>query len=356
MPVDPGQGPKVRVLWHVPANEAHDVPTAQSIRVQFDRFLAPDSVTRQTICVTPESVGAGVQPGRCLGGMSPEYDPVDRVAVWLYGYLSPDTRYNVRIARPVDEHDATGIRAFDGAPMAEDFTFAFRTAAGPHAQPGVPNRDISLCDPEAAAVCPLPDGACVDPRPGSLVASAPAGLLSGCAGASANCHAPQAPAGPGPRGSALALSAEGIARIVETARIAAATATAADPSIVHRGPLDQFGQNMPYVDRNRPASSYLLYKLILADPVNCVGEADLDDDPIVCAEAQTITAGDAAAPGPIGPWISDDDWRPPATGERTRLRTRIRGLGMPPGTRVSHRWVQTVSAWIASGAKVDGCP
>jgi hypothetical protein len=343
------------VLWHAPANEAVDVPTLPSIRVQFDRFLAPGSAVRQAICLTPQTIGAGVEPG-CIGSLSPEYDPADRVAVWLLpGYLTPDTRYNVRILAPKDDEDQNGIRAFDGAPLEKEFSFAFRTAAGAHRQPSLPYRDISLCGSEPL-VCPLPEGACDDPRPTALVASAPAGLLSGCAGASANCHAQGAPAGPGPRGSALSLSASGIRRIVESTQLASATATEPDPSIAHRGPFDLFGQNMPLLDRNRPASSYLLYKLIIADPVNCAGEDDLRDDPVVCAETQTVTAGDAAAPGPIGPWISDDDWRPPAPGEHTRLRTRIKGRGMPPSSRVSHRWVQTVSAWIAAGAKTDGCP
>jgi hypothetical protein len=192
-----------------------------------------------------------------------------------------------------------------------------------------------------------------------MVASAPAGILSGCAGASANCHAPGAPAGPGPRGSALSLSTESIRRLVETAQTAAETVTDPNSAIAHRDPLDFFGHNMPCVDRNRPASSYLLYKLILADPVNCAGQTDRDDDPVVCGEPLTDAASDAAAadaPGPIDPWISDEDWRPPAPGERVRLRTRIKGLGMPPSARVSHRWVQTVSAWISAGAKTGDCP
>jgi hypothetical protein len=113
---------------------------------------------------------------------------------------------------------------------------------------------------------------------------------------------------------------------------------------------------MPCVDRNRPESSYLLYKLILADPVNCSGDVDRLDDAVVCGAPVTVTASDAAAPGPIDPWISDENWHPPAPGERTRLRARIKGLGMPPLARVSHRWVQTVSAWIAAGAKTGNCP
>jgi hypothetical protein len=349
--------PNVHVVWHTPANEAIDVPTRQSIRVQFDRFLAPGSVTRQAICLTPESIGAGVKPTQCIGGMSPEYDPADRVAVWLLPwYLAEDTRYNVRIIAPADARDLGGIRAFDGAPLEQTFTFSFRTAAGPHAQPADPNRTISLCDPAATLTCALPGGACGDPRPAALALSGSAGILSGCAGASANCHAPYAPAGPGPRGSALRLSPGDIKRLADTAQIAAETATEPVSTIANRSPLAFFGQNMPCIDRNRPESSYLLYKIILADPLNCSGEVDRLDDPVVCGHAQTASRADAADAAPIGPWISDEDWQPPAPGERMRLRSRIKGLGMPPSTRVSHRWVQTVSAWIAAGAKTDGCP
>jgi hypothetical protein len=355
-PIEPPGSPNVHVVWHYPANEAIDVATRTSIRVQFDRFLAPDSAVRQALCLTPQTVGAEVEPG-CIGGLLPQYDPVDRVAVWLLpGYLAPDTRYNVRVIAPKNNVDPNGIRAFDGAPLDGALTFAFRTAAGAHAQPADPRRDISLCTPSAALDCPRADGACGIPIPDSGAQAAPAGLLSSCAGASANCHAQGAPGGPGPRGSGLSLSLDGIRRIVESSQIATETATEPDPAAAHRSPAGFFGWNMPYVDRNRPASSYLVYKLVLADPSNCVGDADVQADPIVCAKPGMPPATDAGAPSAIDPWIADAEWRPPAPGERARLRLRIKGLGMPPGTRVSHRWAQTVSAWIAAGAKVDGCP
>src|SRR5882724_5691052 len=122
-----GKGPAPQVVWKYPSaangGEAMNVPTLTSIRVQFDRFLAPESAVRQAICVAAATTTAQDQ---CIGGLVPEYDPVDRVAVWKGASLLPNQRYNVRLLLPTSPDDTTtGIRAFDGVPLDKEYTFAF---------------------------------------------------------------------------------------------------------------------------------------------------------------------------------------------------------------------------------------
>ena len=392
---DQGQGPMVHVVWHLPENEAVDVPLRQSIRVQFDRFLAPDSPLRQAICVTSSTIGGDGATDNCMGSLAPQYDPADRVAAWLLPWdLLPDTRYNVRIRAPATEKDAWGIRAFDGAPLEKEFTFAFHTAKDGSVPANEPRRDIGFCDPVPVG-CPLPANACDTPDPTPRTTPAPSGILPSCATGFANCHTPGGLARAGPQGSVLSLAPADIRRLV-AGEVATQTATAPDPAVAQRGPSDLFGQNMPYIDRNRPGNSYLLYKLILADSLDCLGESGPFVDPAVCAEGQEGAYArfskdlydckdlpDARAPGdpdsgcpsdagvtilaraiadagdieppPVEPWIRADQWQPPAPGEYARLRSRIRGQGMPPDARISHQWVQTMSAWIGAGAKLDAC-
>src|SRR6266542_921357 len=95
-----GKGPPPQAVWTFPKNEATGVALKQSIRVQFDRVLSPASAVRQGVCVQATTVGAGATD-ECIGGLTPQYDPVDRVAVWVPSVpLMPMTRYNVLLLPP----------------------------------------------------------------------------------------------------------------------------------------------------------------------------------------------------------------------------------------------------------------
>jgi hypothetical protein len=401
-----GKGPAPQVVWKYPDNEAKGVPSPTTVRVQFDRFLAPDSAVRQAICIQACSVGPGAQcAGQCLGNLVPEYDPVDRVAVWKNVQVQPGIRYNVRLLVPVTDDDATGVRSIDGAPLEKEYVFAF-TAGDPtktsladggldptlvEAEKVVAARSaIKFCS--TSPYCPVPTAGCTTPTPDKSVLG-PNDHLTTCL--APGCHSPNKIAGPSGGVLALTSTAGGIPaavkQMVADGTVATESATGPDPLVARRSPKDVFGQSMPVFDAHNPGNSFLLYKLILgmaprcnhtneesANPelgnISCTAAAgQLMADEFLCSDIRCMPeAGaprpmvDGGAPGqagqpapPIVPgWVPDDRWQPPVAGEYDRLRSRIRGDGMPPpkyGTPSTYQSVRALSAWIANGAIVD-CP
>ena len=135
-----------------------------SIRLQFDRFLDPNTANRQAFCVNngrpEECISAGSGPGSIT--FSVEYDPVDRVVVMKPQQpLMPMTRYNVRLLPPKNDTDTSGIRAFDGVALTKAYQFSFTTgdATVPAASPTAPSTSApedSLCiAPDAGKPTPL---------------------------------------------------------------------------------------------------------------------------------------------------------------------------------------------------------
>jgi Bacterial Ig-like domain len=385
------------VKWTFPDNNATGVALRQSIRVQFDRFLAPQSPVRQAICVESTSVGGpDAGPDRCLSGsLSPQYDPVDRVAVWTPTVdLTPNLRYNVKILAPANADDPSGIRAFDGAPLEEEFVFSFTTGDGTNAAVE-PKRTIAFCD-VAPQLCTAANSrnSCRVPARDST-ANGPFRIFQSCADGNVSCHGPATIEGAGPFGGALQLQTEDdIRSLVQTAQVATETATGPDPLAPHRSVGSAFGRNMPYIDAKSPANSYLLYKIIVAAPPHCPLDPNEDspyNDPSFCsgsgynspagfsadlyecasvpdagrsadggclappATARKYAQGDLV-PAAVEPWIPPDKWTSPAPGEYERLRQRIRGEPMPFGDGVTSRsTASNLSAWIAAGAEVSTC-
>jgi len=395
-------GPPPRVVWTHPANEATNVPITFAISVQFDRFLMPSTAVRGAMCLQAATVGGeSTGTAHCEpANIAPEYDPVDRVATWtIRGQITERTRYNVRLFAPKTPEDTAGVRAFDGAPLEKEFTFAFSTGSD---KPGLaPRRTLGFC--QVRELCPLPDGACDEPMP-VAVAKSPYGFLTSTCTSGGGCHgggsAPQ-----GPSGSVLRLDDDGagggvaaaVRHLVEHAVVARQTAVGADPVAPGRNVLGTFGHNMPYIDATNPGNSFLLYKMILAMAPRCPFDPDeesatrdaLDCDPARnagfrhardfydCANvARARLAPDALGNCPsdagfpplpkialqgelISPLlparVPDDAWQPPARGEYDRLRTRIRGSGMPDGGLVSRTEALDISAWIADGATIEPC-
>jgi len=398
-------GPPPHVVWTYPANEAVDVPLTFAIRVQFDRFLMPSTAVRGAMCLQAATVGGeSTDTSQCIAaGFTPEYDPVDRVATWVIrGEILEDTRYNVRLFAPKDPQDANGVRAFDGAPLEKEFTFAFTTGAKPVGPvPHEPARKLPFCD--VRPLCPLPAGACDSPTPLAVTNSSYEFLAASCT-SGGGCHAGDSSA----RGSALRLDDDGaggglaaaVQHLVDHAVVASETAIGPDPWNPTRNALTAFGRNMPYIDAASPGNSYLLYKLILAlsprcplDPseetpthgaIACTPEGEYArgtyredlydckalDDAVVPPDSSGGCPRDGGFPAPptkagargalvmppIDPWIPADQWQPPAKGEYDRLRTRIRGSGMPGGGLVTRTEALIVSFWIAGGARTEPCP
>src|SRR5262249_46197814 len=143
---------------------------------------------------------------QCIAaGFAPDYDPVDRVATWaIRGEIAPNTRYNVRLFAPRDPQDANGIRAFDGAALEKELTFAFTTGCE-KCGGALEDRTMGFCSRKS--VCPLPEGACDEPMP-VAVADSPFQFLAQNCAIAGNCHgAPSASSGPS--GSALRLDDDG---------------------------------------------------------------------------------------------------------------------------------------------------
>lgn len=370
----------------VPADEETDVPIDQSIRVQFDRFLGPVSAIRQSICVSAVGTPSYAE-GKCPAESvftQPDYDPVDRVAVFRtttsgsIPTLLPNTRYVVTIAAPTGPDDAFGVRAFDGAPLHESVRFAFTT--GPLGTKGrEPARAVDYCY-RPTSLCAAADSCRRSPVPATT--PGPAAILGGCA-ESGRCHASSSSAAtpvPGvetpPFGSALALDGDGVRRAIGA--VATLTATGADPRAPNRGGA-RFGVDMPYVDPGVPANSFLLYKLVLglADDMVEVTRArfaaptwsscdlappgEAPDDAGACVPID-LDAGGAPAhlagdevPAPVEPWIDPSKLSPPADGELARLRRVLSGRGMPLAGTTDVARVRTVSAWISAGATWRDC-
>ena len=404
-------GPPLHVVWTYPANEATDVPRTFPISVQFDRFLMPSTAVRGALCLQAATVGGeatGTQ--NCTpAGFEVQYDPVDRVATWLIrGELTPFTRYNVRLFAPRDPFDANGVRAFDGAPLEKEFTFAFTTGK---ATPGLePPRTFGFCG--VRRLCPLPAGACDRSTPVPVTRSPQEFLAGGCT-SGGSCHG-AGPGSAGPSGTVLRFDDDGrgggiaaaVRHLVENAVVARESAIGIDPIAPSRNVLAPFGHNMPYIDATNPGNSFLLYKVILAMAPRCPFDPNEESathaaphctegsgyaswryaqDLYDCASVDLATlkpeAGicptDAGFPAPdedggippvtkigqkddliappLEPRVPSEAWQPPARGEFERLRARIRGSGMPQGGLVSHADALAISSWIADGARVEEC-
>ena len=255
-------GPPPHVVWTYPANEATDVPLTFTVRAQFDRFLMPSTAGRPAMCLQPATVGAE-SPGTeyCIAaGFAPQYDPVDRVATWIIrGEIMPLTRYNVRLFAPSAPGSPNGVRAFDGAPLEKEFTFAFTTG---RRTAHIDARTHGFCDVRPP-LCPLPEGPCDEPAPVAMNASVHDFLASSCA-SGGNCHG--GGGAQGPSGSVLRLDDDGaggglaavVRHLVDNAVVASETATGPDPVQPSRNVLAPFGRNMPYIDATNPANSYLV--------------------------------------------------------------------------------------------------
>jgi hypothetical protein len=283
-------GPPVHVLWTYPANEAIDVPQTLAISIQFDRFLMPMTAVRASLCLQPATVGAEHSgTDRCVGaGFAPQYDPVDRVATWVIrGVLMPLTRYNVRLFAPTDPQDQSGVRAFDGAPLAKETTFAFTTMCERHqgnlppdAAPDPcmsfpqlePPRTHGFCSTKT--LCSVPATICDGPMPAALTTT-PHDFFANTCTSGGSCHGEGSTRGVS--GVALRFDDDGkggglygaVGRLVADAVVANETATGIDPAAAGRNALAQFGRNMPYIDATNPGNSYLLYKMILALAPRC---------------------------------------------------------------------------------------
>jgi hypothetical protein len=344
--IDDARGPPLQVVATYPAAgqglecglDAPDdcgVPRNAVLQIRLDRYLLPASAVRQAIRFYSGSQDAHAP------FTQPEYDLVERVLFYRpLGELQPKTTYTVELIIPDDEQ-AEGLRAFDGAPLAEGpvpLKFDFHTngeLAGPERYP----EEDASCDDVIAIV----------------------GRSTTCSDAS--CHvrsgSPDCPEGHArdadgrcvgvPRQGLVLSDAFGLLTTA-ISKVAHQTELGSKTGVPLEDPV-RMGVQMPIIDPARPDNSYLLYKLLRREQ-----NFDADSSSFDVIDGVCDTRYDVGFPagGPCAP---------PGAAESERLREWfVRGDPMPPtvvassGLVLKHLYreeLRTIQAWIRQGAR---CP
>jgi hypothetical protein len=309
------------------------VPTNATITLRFDRFLDPAWVNRQAILVYTGDRELG-SPFR----FDVVYDPIERVVEYRLGSSQPyrpSTLYQYELFVPGTPGDP-GIRAFDGAPLAEG---------------DIPLRGSFVTSDEPAEVAEATPA----PTCGGVVDELFRGLGK-CAGS--ECHRnggnqnleTMADLGAAPH--QLWLDTPGNFALSAINRIARQTEVGDFSGGVPAERSERFGVRMALIKPQNPGGSYLLYKLLLNR-----------DNYAACPDGSTSEL--CALPGPCEtahpalPLARGECLTPPED-ELVRLREWfVRGEPMPrPNSQgvsgnVQFQGLRALSSFIASGAD---CP
>ncbi len=343
-----------------------EVPVSASIALRFDRFLLPHKVIRQSVCIRPStepvaSIADCTQPGQPFAAV--EYNPVLRTVFLRLpdgASLDADTRYRITLFA-TESLDESGFFAFDGAPLAQSYTFDFQTTADAStAVPEqVPGRDNYCAAIACFDACDAGDDVCRDAcRPlcveptcandGDLAGGSTVPVFEGCA--FSGCHGPTDPFGamPSPAGLAMGLDLLTPGGVMATAlgKTANQTHTGEAATEADVSPA-RFGRAMPLIDPDNPGNSYVMYKVIanilnhkrlpngrLSDPVQDVEdtrlplEIDRLRDAVVVGMPMPVESADGEAEGFV-PRLFD------------------------PSGQASFARMMLLNAWIANGAVLD---
>lgn len=302
------------------------VPTNATLVLRFDRFLNPYTANRQALRVyTGDPEFSPPIPFEVV------YDPVERVVEYRMppGYqFAPHTLYQLELVVPGDA-DAFGIRAFDGAPLAEA---------------GLPLRSSFFT---AGTAFESQVGAAPSCR--EIVQHVLSFESGGCA--AVTCHRASdhesavAFGDDAPYGLLLDSEAHFARSTID--RIARETEVGDVSGGVPARKSDRFGVRMALVEPRNPGGSYLLYKL-LRNRKNfgrCGGSATSP----FCDTVDPCRSSHAQLPLLEGECVA------PPTEELDRLREWfVRGDPMPSvGDGIGLEGLRAVSRFIAAGAE---CP
>jgi hypothetical protein len=309
--------------------EGCTVPTNATITIRFDRFLDPATVNRQAI-----SVYTGDPRNGSPFTYEVVYDPIERVAEYRLGSnrpYEPNTLYQYELLVPKASGD--GIRAFDGAPLAEG---------------DVPLRGSFLVSDQPEDVEATPPAPSCDVIVNDVFRN-----LGRCAGS--ECHRrggnqtldTKLDLGDAPHQlyldspSHFELSARGrVARQTELGDVSGGVPTASGP---------RFGVRMALIEPWSPGASYLLYKVLLGrDNYEDCSDGALSE---LCALPGPCESAHPALPLPEGECLN------PPEEELVRLREWfVRGAPMPRTNSLGERGsvpvqgLRALSSFIAAGA------
>lgn len=366
--------------------EGTEVLSTASFTIRFDRFLLPNSASRQSLCLRANLADVATLED-CTGAvfLEPTYNPVKREITYRQRADEPSllsgTTYKLTVLAPGGQVASAGIRAFDGAPLAASRAFEFTTLATDPvgstletlstddlfcrskkqciAECAATTTSVVMCETagncqSCAAACNCAPGdlsctnncagddeackaactacndcqtacrpVCVDRCPDSVSTA-----LTNCAFAS--CHREDRDdTGALLKGAAMGLDLSSAEAIVATAinKVAHQTQQGEHADTIDRSPL-RFGRAMPLIDAATPG-----------EPGGFPGNSYL---------LYKLAIG----PGATGASA-------PTVEEGARLRnTVVMGLPMPPkqGARISEVDVDAIVTWIAQGAPTPVCP
>ncbi|AKU99384.1 hypothetical protein AKJ09_06048 [Labilithrix luteola] len=261
------------------------MPEDGVIQIGFDRYLLPSTVTRQSMVI----VDANHQP--LPASLSPVvvYDPVARtvtLAPPTTPWLTKGQSYTLILGIPQGDSDSGGVRAIDGATLAEDQTRIIGFFVGEPNGVGIGEPTIDLC----RDVLPIFVAKCSAPScHGSSQAAAASLVLDSSSG--------------------IEFTARG--RVAQGSNTGALFGTPTPPGRL-------FGIDMPIIDPGNPGNSWLQYKVEIAnEPPN-----PLPAPRVTCPGAPTT-----AAPAPYEPLVSTP--HAPSEAERTVLDNYVLGQVMP---------------------------
>jgi hypothetical protein len=287
------------------------------IELAFDRLLAPSTISRQTF-VLQDLSGDFIE-------VTPSYDPVSRVVRLCYTdspALQVDQTYKVTLVPPQNAQDPNGLHAIDGAPLdpgtspvIEFQVVAGATYTGPDACVGQPAVDF------CKQVLPVFASKC-----GTSI-----------------CHSGDYPAAGLLMTTAAGIAATAVGRAAQGDNTG--TIAAPEPAAL------LFALDMPIVDPSAPSDSWLMYKLLMAEPPQCSSTPGVGCD----AGANGISLDRYPTLTP--------EWTPLSDAERATLSNYVPGREMPfpvdPSAALSSATspltadeLELVSTWIAQGAAI----
>ena len=304
------------------------MPTNASLSFRFDRFLNPATISRQAIRVYTGD--PNTSPGYPF---EVAYDPIERVVEYRMplGYaFAPHTLYQMELLVPT-KPTGFGIRAFDGAPLAE--------------------ADVELKTSFFTADAPVEVLADPTPTCDEVVKGVFSDQLGGCAGGQCHRSYGNQLGSMDLLGAPYGLWLDGSTNVANSAigRIAHQTEVGDESGGVPAEKPARFGVRMALIDPSNPGESYLLYKL-LRNPNNfgpCpdAAQAKSEVSPF-CVDDLVGVSTHQFLPLERGQNIE------PSAEELSRLREWfVRGEPMPLiGDGLGLAGLRAVSQFIAAGA------